>query len=165
MTNPHETRITRDPSGKKLSVTREFNPPVEKVWRAWTESSMLDQCWAPRPYKTETKSMAFTPGGRWHYSMVGPEGQRHWCKLDFEKIETQKSYTGMDGFCDENGNTVPDPPPMHWSVRFSSNGNTTTVTVDIDFNSEADLEKIVAMGFKEGFTMAHGNLDELLAQS
>jgi uncharacterized protein YndB with AHSA1/START domain len=164
MTSTPETRITRNPSGPKLIVTREFNAPLEKVWRAWTERSLLDQWWAPRPYKTETKNMEFTPGGRWLYSMVGPEGQRHWCKLDFEKIEAQKSYTGTDGFCDEDGNTVQDPPPMQWHVQFSATGNSTTVAVEITFNSEADLEKIVAMGFKEGFTMAHGNLDELLAQ-
>ena len=59
MINTLETKITRDPSGKKLIVTREFNAPLEKVWRAWTESSLLDEWWAPRPYKTETKSMDF----------------------------------------------------------------------------------------------------------
>lgn len=163
MTSTHETRITKDPSGKKLIVTREFGAPVEKVWRAWTESSLLDQWWAPRPFKTETQSMEFSPGGRWLYCMLGPEGERHWCKFDFEKIAPQKNFTGLEGFCDEQGNTVPEPPPMHWFVQFTSNENTTTVTVDIAFNSEADLEKIVAMGFREGFTMAHGNLDELLA--
>lgn len=164
MSSTHETRITRDPSGKKLVVTREFNAPIEKVWRAWTDTSLLDQWWAPKPYKTETKSMEFVPGGQWLYSMVGPEGQRHWCKLDFEKIEPQKSYSGIDGFCDESGNSVPEPPPMQWLVQFASNGNTTTVTVDVGFNSPEDLEKIVQLGFQEGFTMAHGNLDELLAQ-
>jgi len=29
--------------------------------------------------------------------------------------------------------------------------------------TEADLEKIIEMGFKEGFAAAHNNLDELLA--
>lgn len=43
MINTLETKITRDPSGKKLIVTREFNAPLEKVWRAWTESSLLDE--------------------------------------------------------------------------------------------------------------------------
>lgn len=164
MTSTHETKIARDPSGTKLIVTREFNAPLDKVWKAWTESSLLDQWWAPKPYKTETKSMEFKPGGRWLYAMAGPEGDKHWCKVDFETIEPQQSFTGIDGFCDENGNTTPDPPPMHWFVQFTSDGSTTTVTVDIQFSSEADLEKIVAMGFQEGFTMAHGNLDELLAQ-
>jgi len=36
------------------------------------------------------------------------------------------------------------------------------VNIDITFSNEADLEKIIEMGFSEGFTAAHGNLDELL---
>ena len=53
-------------------------------------------------------------------------------------------------------------PRMHWENEFSETPNGTKVTVEITFSSEEQLEKIIEMGFKEGFTMAHGNLDELL---
>jgi hypothetical protein len=35
---------------------------------------------------------------------------------------------------------------------------------EIQYESLADLETILEMGFEEGFTMALGNLDELLPQ-
>ena len=38
------------------------------------------------------------------------------------------------------------------------------IIIPADATSVEDLEKLVKMGFKEGFTMAHGNLDELLAE-
>ena len=41
MTN--NTLITKDLANKKLHVTREFGAPVEKVWKAWTESELLDK--------------------------------------------------------------------------------------------------------------------------
>ena len=41
---------------------------------------------------------------------------------------------------------------------------TTYSKVEITFDSIESLEKIVEMGFKEGFAMAHNNLDELLAR-
>jgi uncharacterized protein YndB with AHSA1/START domain len=164
MISTHETKITKDISGKKLVVTREFNAPLEKVWKAWTESSLLDQWWAPKPYKTHTKSMDFKAGGRWHYFMLSPEGEKHWCKVDFKSIDPQKSFTAIDSFCDENGVDSHAAPFMHWHTKFQSAGNGTLVTVEVSFDSAADLEKIVAMGFQQGFTMAHGNLDELLAQ-
>jgi hypothetical protein len=53
---------------------------------------------------------------------------------------------------------------MHWHTRFQPAGDRTLITVEVSFNSAADLEKIVEMGFQQGFTMAHGNLDELLAK-
>jgi hypothetical protein len=37
------------------------------------------------------------------------------------------------------------------------------VEVEINFDKEADIETIIAMGFEAGFTSALGNLDALLA--
>jgi hypothetical protein len=53
---------------------------------------------------------------------------------------------------------------MKWKVDFISHGNTTRVEVEITFSSIENMEKIIEMGFKEGFTTAHGNLDKLLAK-
>ncbi|MEI9910499.1 MAG: hypothetical protein WDO71_13020 [Bacteroidota bacterium] len=51
---------------------------------------------------------------------------------------------------------------MHWENIFTATGAGTKVNVIITFASKEDMEKIVSMGFKEGFAMAHNNLDELL---
>jgi hypothetical protein len=51
---------------------------------------------------------------------------------------------------------------MHWNVVFSKTSSGTSVRVEIKFSSVSDLEKILEMGFEEGFTAALGNLDELL---
>lgn len=53
---------------------------------------------------------------------------------------------------------------MHWKNVFSETGEGTKVEVEISFDSEAGLEKILELGFEEGFTAALGNLDELLAK-
>ena len=71
-----ETIYTKDLENKKIKVTREFDAPVEKVWRAWTEKELLDQWWAPRPWKAVTQSMNFSNGGTWLYYMEGPDGSR-----------------------------------------------------------------------------------------
>lgn len=68
----------------------------------------------------------------------------------------------MDAFCDENGKATTDFPSMHWKNEFFQTPAGTRVEVEITFSSEADLEKIIEMGFKEGFTAALSNLDELL---
>lgn len=54
---------------------------------------------------------------------------------------------------------------MNWKSVFSASATGTKVEVEVTFDSEADMEKIIEMGFKEGFAAAHGNLDELLAAS
>lgn len=160
-----ETIFTKDEANKKINVVREFDAPPGKVWKAWTEREWLDQWWAPKPWKAITQSMDFRNGGVWLYYMEGPDGSRHYCRADYSNIIPNKSFNGLDAFCDEKGKINTDFPRMSWKNEFSASGTGTKVAVEITFSSLDDLEKIIEMGFKEGFAAAHGNLDELLANS
>jgi len=163
MVTKHEANVSKDTAAKTITVVREFNAPAGDVWRAWTESSLLDQWWAPKPWRAETKKMDFRDGGRWHYAMVGPDGTRQWCLADYSSIVPDTKFTAKDAFCDENENIDTTIPGMTWNVDFSSTPIGTKVTVVITFATEADMNKIIEMGFEEGFTMALGNLDDVLA--
>jgi len=147
---------------KKIVVEREFSAPVESVWKAWTDSDLLDQWWAPKPWRAETKSMDFRTGGFWLYAMKGPDNEVHWARVDYKSIEKLKNFQAADYFCDENGNKNDELPNMNWDNQFSKTADGTRVVVNISFKSEADIRAILDMGFKEGFEMALGNLDELL---
>ena len=164
MSQKKETTITKDAANKKLHVVREFEAPVDQVWDAWTQSELLDQWWAPKPYQSVTKSMDFREGGFWLYYMQGPGGDRHWCRVDYNKIVQQKEFECEDAFCDENGVPSNTAPSMHWNCYFAPSAIGTKVSIEVNFKSEEDMEKIIEMGFKEGFTAAHGNLDEVLSK-
>jgi uncharacterized protein YndB with AHSA1/START domain len=157
----NETKIEQQ-GAAKLVVTRTFNATKDKVWRAWTESALLDQWWAPKPWKAETKEMDFAEGGHWLYAMVGPEGEKHWARVDYKTIKAQDSFTATDAFCDEEGHISNDFPSMGWFNTFTDAGNSTDVKIEITFDSEESLNTIVEVGFKEGFSMGLGNLDGLL---
>lgn len=160
----NQTVLTKDIAGNKLLVTREFNAPVEQVWKAWTDSSLLDQWWAPKPWKAETKTMDFKVGGHWHYCMAGPDGSKQWCRMDYKTVGPQKYYSGTDAFCDEDGKATGEMPSMTWHNEFKATATGTKVDIEISFETADDLHKILEMGFEQGFTAAHGNLDELLAR-
>jgi len=162
--NLYQTEIRKDSVNKKLHVTRQFQAPKEMVWKAWTTAELLDQWWAPRPYETVTKSLDFKEGGFWLYHMLSPEGDKHWCRLDYLTIVPQDYYTAIDAFCDEEGTPNTGIPQMTWKNTFTSENNETKVTVEISFEREEDMEKIIEMGMKEGFSAALENLDELLAK-
>lgn len=147
-----------------IFVKREFDASVDLVWQAWTKAELLDQWWAPKPYRTETKSLEFRPGGRWLYSMVGPKNDRHWCRADYQNIEDLSLITWKDAFCDENGNDNGGKPNSFWTNRFSEENGITTINVTLAHENLESLEMQIKMGFQEGFTMALGNLDDLLAE-
>ena len=147
-----------------VKVKREFAAPLEKVWSAWTDSELLDQWWAPKPWKAKTKSMNFSVGGFWLYAMVGPDGTESWARADYQAITPLKSFRGIDVFCDEEGTINAEFPKSIWSVSFTQSGDSTIVDIETKYEKVADLEMIIEMGFKEGFTAALENLDELLDQ-
>ncbi|MEQ9167995.1 MAG: SRPBCC domain-containing protein [Fulvivirga sp.] len=155
--------FTVDKENATVHVKREFAAPKKIVWDAWTKPEILDIWWAPKPYRTETKSMDFREGGMWLYAMVSPENVKHWCKNDYQKIKPLTMFSGLDAFCDENGIINKQMPRTLWKNEFSENGDTTIVNITAKYDSLSDLEKVIAMGFKEGLSMALENLDQYIA--
>ncbi len=161
MTN--EAVFEKDIPNKQMTVTRSFNGTLPLLWKAWTTAEILDQWWAPKPFRNETKSMDFREDGAWLYSMVSPQNERHYCRADYKTIFPEQSFSYVDSFTDENG-TPTGFPGMNWLNVFSEDNGTTTVKVNITFKDEEAMDKIIEMGFKEGFTMGMNNLDEYLAK-
>jgi uncharacterized protein YndB with AHSA1/START domain len=152
-----------DLGAKTIHVAREFNAPPEKVWRAWTEPSLLEKWIAPKPWAAETKTMDFTVGGIWLYAMVSPEGQKHWVYAKFTAIENGVTISTMGMFCDADGNPVLDGPKSYRETKFSSlDGSRTQVDMVITFEEEATIKMFIDGGFKAGISRSLDLLDELL---
>lgn len=148
---------------RSITVERSFNAPVDPVWAAWTEADILCKWWAPKPYECVIKSLDFREGGRWLYYMQGPQGDRHWCFFDYDAVAPKSYFSGSDAFCDEHGVANSTKPKVRWEAHFSEKDDRTLVRVKLHFGSTEELEQIIRMGFKEGFTMGLDQLDELLA--
>jgi len=153
-----------DTENKVIRVEREFAAPLSQVWDAWTKSELLDQWWAPKPWKAVTKEMNFREGGYWLYAMVGPDNTKQFCRNDYTEIVTHKSIAGYDAFCDESGKITMDFPRSLWINRFTEEGDSTFVNITIEYETIADLQKYIDMGFREGFTAGLENLDALLRE-
>lgn len=155
--------FTVNKENKTINVAREFDADRALVWKAWTTAELLDQWWAPKPYRNVTKILDLRDGGQWIYSMISPSNEVHWCKADYEEVKAEENLTWYDAFCDEQGNLNTALPRTRWVNTFREQGDITMVHVVITLDTIEDLEALVTMGFKEGFTMGLGNLDELLA--
>jgi uncharacterized protein YndB with AHSA1/START domain len=149
-----------DKKTKTVFVNREFDAELSLVWDAFTKQEILDQWWAPKPYASKTKIMDFKVGGRRFYAMVSPEGQEHWSIQKFTSISPKTNFKFLNAFADENEN--PQLPGSEWDLSFSEQNGTTKVSVTIYNESLERMEKMIEMGFKEGFTMTLQSLEELL---
>lgn len=147
-----------------VTVRKEFAAPQKLVWDTFTKADLLDQWWAPKPWISRTKSMEFKKGGRRLYAMVSPDGsQEGWAIQDYRDISPISGYKYFDAFSDKEGNINPTDPGSEWNLSFSEKNGVTTVDILIQCKTLEDMEATIKMGFKEGFTMTLGSLDELLA--
>lgn len=142
-----------------VHITRDFNADRGLVWDVFTKPELLDQWWAPQPYRSETKSMDFKVGGRRLYAMVSPEGNRHWGVQEYIAITPKTNFRQLNTFSDEEGNFLEGMPTSDWNQDFTDKGGRTTVDIQIKHEKLADLEMMLQMGFKEGFTITLNSLD------
>jgi uncharacterized protein YndB with AHSA1/START domain len=149
-----------DKETKTVTVNREFDAELSLVWDAFTKQEILDQWWAPKPWASKTKFMNFEVGGRRFYAMVSPDGQENWAIQKYTSISPKTNFKMFNAFADAAEN--PKLPGSDWDFNFSKQNGITKVSIAIYNESLERMEKMVEMGFKEGFTMALQQLDELL---
>jgi len=154
--------FTVDKSTNSVFVNREFEAGLPLVWDAFTKQEILDQWWAPKPWKSKTKYMNFKAGGRRFYAMVSPEGQEHWSIQDFTSISPTTNFKFIDAFADKDEVINTEFPSSEWDLNFSEQDNTTTVKISIKHKTLESLEQIIQMGFEGGFTMTLNELAILL---
>jgi len=146
---------------KTVFITREFEADLSLVWDAFTKPEILDQWVAPKPWTSKTKYMNFEVGGKRFYAMISPEGQERWSIQKYTSISPKTNFKLHNAFADKDEN--PELPGSEWDYNFSEQNGITKVSITIYNESLARLEKMIEMGFKEGFTMTMENLEDLLA--
>lgn len=153
--------FTVDKATKTVFIDREFAAELPLVWDAFTKPELLDQWWAPKPYASRTKKMNFSVGGRRFYAMVSPEGHENWQIQEYTSISPKTNFKYLSVFADEDEN--PHLPGSNWDLSFSESNHITKVSISIHNESLERMEKMIEMGFKEGFTATLNDLNELLA--
>ncbi len=153
--------FTVDKATKTAVITREFDADLSLVWDAFTKAEYLDQWVAPKPFTSKTKFMDFKVGGRRFCAMVSPEGQERWLIQKYTSISPKTNFKLFNAFADQDGN--PQLPGSDWDYTFSEQNGITTVRISIYNESLERMEKMIEMGFVEGFKATIVNLEELLA--
>ena len=153
--------FTVDKAAKTVFITREFDADLSLVWDAFTKAEILDQWVAPKPWTSKTKYMDFKVGGKRFYAMVSPEGQERWAIQEYTSITPKTNFKMYNAFADKDEN--PELPGSEWDYTFSEQDGKTKVNITIYNESLTRMEKLIEMGFTEGFKMSMNNLENLLA--
>jgi len=79
----------------------------------------------------------------------------------YTSISPKNNFKFLNAFADENEN--PELPGSEWDLGFSEVNGKTKLSVTIYNESLERMERMIEMGFKEGFMMTLKSLEGLLA--
>ncbi|GAB2849016.1 SRPBCC domain-containing protein [Microbacterium insulae] len=156
------TDVTTDPEALTMTLTAEFDAPVERLWDAFTTPRQLERFWGPPGYPATFTEFDLAPGGRARYHMTSPRGEEYHGAWEFLEIDGPRTFTALDSFANEDGEILADLPTSRMVFVFEPTSRGSRLVNTTHFDSADALEKIVAMGAVEGSTMAINQLDRVL---
>jgi uncharacterized protein YndB with AHSA1/START domain len=158
------TSVEKNPQARTMTITAQFEAPVDRVWRIWSEPRELERWWGPPTHPATVVDHDLTAGGGVTYFMTGPEGQKYrgwWRVID---VQAPHLLEFEDGFADDAGNPSSDLPTTAVRVTLTEFGTRSTrMEIESTFPSLQAMEQILAMGMEEGMAAALGQIDQLLA--
>jgi uncharacterized protein YndB with AHSA1/START domain len=157
VTHP-ETTIEVPTDLPHVIITREFDHPVEKVFRAFVEPNLYARWIGPRRLRTEIQRFDAVTGGAWRFSQAGDDGTTHEFYGSFHEVRPNERI--VQTFCYL---PWPDSVALETAV-FEDLGDGRTRLVST--SQAPDLESrdgFVASGMEEGVREGYEKLDELLA--
>lgn len=150
--------IVAEPGTQNITITREFDAPVELVFRAHTEPELLARWMGPHRLTVEIETYEPRDGGRWRMIHRDTEGNEYAFRGVFhgEKTAEQSIRTfEWEGL------------PGHVSLetlRLEDLGDgRTRVHVNSVFASVEDRDGMAASGMETGVNEGYERLDALLA--
>jgi uncharacterized protein YndB with AHSA1/START domain len=92
-----------------VHVTRTFDAPIERLWRAWTQPDDLRAWWGPAGFDCTRATADVRPGGRIFVTMRAPAeygGFEQSSTWDFTDVEEPHSIRYVFNFADADGNRL-----------------------------------------------------------
>ncbi len=115
--------------GKKtIIIERTFDLPIDKVWKAFSDSEYLKKWFSPKDYTVPNSQIDFREGGKYLNSMKAPDGKETWSTGTFTEIVHHKRIVYSDSFSDSKGNVV---PASYYNMS-GDWGDTLIVTVEFE---------------------------------
>jgi uncharacterized protein YndB with AHSA1/START domain len=154
-----------------MIVTRRFDAPVERVWKAWSDPEDVKRWWGPRGFSAPLCRMDFREGGTTLVSMRSDQGGEIFNTWTYRLIEPMERIEFINRFADADGNqvspadlglpsTVPEEVPHE--VSFSRIDDATTEVAVHEFGYP-DAE--TAAFSKVGMEQCLDKMAELVASS
>ena len=144
----------------ELTITRIFDAPREKVWKAWTTPEEVKKWWGPKYFTAPVSKIDLRVGGKYLSCMRGPDGKDYWSTGVYRELVPMERIVVTDSFADEKGNVVPAshygmagdfPLELLVTVTFEELGNKTKMVLRHEGIPFGMMREMTETGWSESF--------------
>lgn len=156
------TAATDPVTERELVLIRLIDAPREKVFRAFTDSELLKQWFAPLPWTITEAELDVRPGGTNRFVMRSPEGELYPNQGVYLEVVQNEKLVMTDAYTEA---WKPSEKPFMTAIlTFEEEDGKTRYTARARHWSVADREAHEKMGFHEGWGQCADQLAALVAR-
>lgn len=150
-----KTKIRAEAGRQELMITREFDLPLELLFRAYEDPAIIEQWMGTKVLKIENKNH-----GSFRFETTDPKGNKHRFHGTIHEFSPHRKITRTFEF--EN---TPFGVQLEILAFEKLTDQTSKLTMHVIYESVAQRDQLLQMPFAQGLNMAHKRLEESLQKS
>ncbi len=152
---PLKTHINAEDGRQDMRITRDFDLPVELLFRAYAEPDLVAQWMGTNVLKLENKQH-----GGYQFETSDPQGnvvfRAHGVVHEFRTNEKIIRTFEMEN--------TPFPAQLEFLEFEKRTDDTSRLTMHVIYRSPEDRDQILKLTFAQGINMAHNRLQDTLGK-
>jgi uncharacterized protein YndB with AHSA1/START domain len=147
-----KTKVDAPKDKQEIVITREFELPLNLLFKAFVEPELVEQWMGTKVIKLESKKH-----GSYHFITTDPKGNQHHFNGTIHDYIPEKKITRT--FEMEN---TPFPIQLEFLEFEKLNNETSKLTMHVIYKSTEHRDQLLKLPFAQGINMAHNRIQELL---
>ena len=147
-----KTKINAEDGKQELMITREFDLPLELLFKAYEDAEIVEQWMGTKVLKLENKKH-----GAYRFETTDPKGNKYGFNGVIHEFSPNKKITRTFEF--EN---TPFGVQLEVLEFEQLTDDTSKLTIHTIFESVEKRDQMLKMPFAQGINMAHNRLQEIL---
>lgn len=152
-----KTKVSAEDGKQDILITREFDLPLELLFKAYAEPEIIEQWMGTKVLKLENKKH-----GSYQFETTDPKGNRHGFNGVIHEYVPNRKITRTFEMENTSASAFRFAVQLEFLEFEKLTGNTSRLTMHIVYKSVAHRDQMLQLPFAQGIDMAHNRLQNIV---
>lgn len=150
----HKTNVNAEDGKQEIVITREFDLPLELLFKAYVDADIIEQWMGTKVLKLEPRKH-----GGWQFETTDPKGNKHGFNGVIHELIPNRKITRT--FEMEN---TPFGVQLECYEFESLNADGSKLTMHVIYESVEQRDQMLKLPFAQGINLAHNRIQNILSK-